>query len=133
MSKSVFVDTSAFYALMDRSDDCHPDAADLWKRLLETDCHLQTSNYIVVETMALLQHRLGFDAANLWRSNILDMVDVYLIDEAAHDRSFELWISMRQRNLSMVDCSSFVVMRQQKTETAFTFDDDFFKQGFTRP
>ncbi|MDL1961438.1 MAG: hypothetical protein LWX01_07015 [Deltaproteobacteria bacterium] len=65
-SETVFVDTSAFYALMDRSDNNFEKAAGLWRSFLEKDFYLQTSNYIIVETLALLQSRLGFEAANLW-------------------------------------------------------------------
>ncbi|MBW1698131.1 MAG: hypothetical protein JRH18_09280 [Deltaproteobacteria bacterium] len=43
--KRVFVDTSAFYALMDRSDRNHSKAALLWKHLLQEEYYLLTSNY----------------------------------------------------------------------------------------
>jgi len=36
-----------------------------------------------------------------------------------------------KRKLSVVDCISFIVMRQQQTETAFAFDAHFSEQGFT--
>ena len=64
-SERVFVDTSAFYALMDRSDKNYEQAAALWKDLVEKDLYLNTSNYVIVETLAILQSRLGFEAANL--------------------------------------------------------------------
>lgn len=39
-SKTVFVDTSAFYALMDRADDNHQESAGIWTTLLGTDFYL---------------------------------------------------------------------------------------------
>jgi len=50
----VFVDTSAFYALMDRLDNNYEHVAGLRRHLLEKDVYLTTSNYVTVETLALL-------------------------------------------------------------------------------
>ena len=58
--ENVFIDTSAFYALMDRSDSYHQSAGKLWADFLDKGYYLKTSNYVVVETLALLQNRLGF-------------------------------------------------------------------------
>jgi predicted nucleic acid-binding protein len=64
--EKVYIDTSAFYALMDRSDQYHESAKALWPSLLEPHITLLTSNYVVSETMKLLQFGLGFEAASLW-------------------------------------------------------------------
>ena len=41
----VFIDTSGFYALMDRSDRFHPEAGVLWQMLLDDNRALATSNF----------------------------------------------------------------------------------------
>lgn len=56
---TTFVDTSAFYALLDADDQNHVQARSVWPRLLEQAGRLFCSNYVVVETIALVQHRLG--------------------------------------------------------------------------
>ena len=129
-SERVFVDTSAFYALMDRSDNNHEEAASLWTHFLKKDSHLKTSNYIIVETLALLQSRLGFEAANLWRRDVLSLAEVLWIDGSMHNLAYELWLSLGRRRLSFVDCVSFVTMRHYKIEKAFGFDRHFDEQGF---
>jgi predicted nucleic acid-binding protein len=35
------------------------------------------------------------------------------------------------RQVSLVDWTSFVLMRRRGTSEAFAFDDDFTRQGFT--
>ena len=125
-----FIDTSAFYALMDRSDQHHSTAADIWKRFLEHNVPLLTSNYVVVETMALVQNRLGFDAASLWYRDILSMINVLWIDGKIHDLAYEFWLSLGRRQLSFVDCTSFAAMRQNRLEKVFGFDRHFEEQGF---
>jgi len=129
-SKKVFVDTSAFYALMDRSDNNHEKAAGLWTSLLEKDVYLYTGNYVIVESLALLQSRLGFEAANLWYRDVLSIAEVLWIDGSMHNLAYELWLSLGRRKLSFVDCVSFVTMRQYKVENVFGFDMHFVEQGF---
>ena len=129
-SETVFVDTSAFYALMDHSDNNFEKAAGLWKSFLEKDFYLQTSNYIIVETLALLQSRLGFQAANLWYRDVLSLAEVLWIDGSMHNLAYELWLGFGRRKLSFVDCVSFIAMRHYKVEKVFGFDKHFFEQGF---
>lgn len=59
---SVFADTSAFYAVFDADDEEHPRAREAWDGLISAETPLLTSNYVLVETTALLQNRLGIGA-----------------------------------------------------------------------
>ena len=126
----IFIDTSAFYALMDGSDQYHHQAGESWHTLLDEEILLTTSNYIIVETVALLQNRLGFEAADLWYRDVLSVVDVLWVGERANQMAYELWLSLGRRKLSLVDCISFITMRTHKIETIFGFDRHFEEQGF---
>ena len=128
--EKVFIDTSAFYALMDRSDAFHQSAGRIWPRLLDKGYDLRTSNYVIVETLALLQNRLGFEAAHLWSRDVLGIVGTIWIDEALHKLAFEIWMSLGRRKLSLVDCASFVAMRNDKVAEVFAFDKHFTENGF---
>ena len=57
-----FVDTSAIYAILDRSDANHEAAKTCWFALLDANDPLFTTNYVVVESCALAQSRLGLEA-----------------------------------------------------------------------
>lgn len=129
-NETVFVDTSAFYALMDHSDNNFEKAAELWKSFLERDFYLRTSNYVIIETLALLQSRLGFEAADLWYRDVLSLAEVLWIDGSMHNLAYELWLGFGRRKLSFVDCVSFVTMRHYKVEKVFGFDKHFTEQGF---
>ena len=126
----VFVDTSAFYALMDRSDSNYELAARLLQYLFEKNFSLTTSNYVVGETLTLLQSRLGFEAANLFYQDVLSIADVLWIDSPLHNLAYALWLSLGRKNISFVDCISFIAMRQHGIETVFAFDSHFQEQGF---
>ncbi len=129
-NNAAFVDTSAFYALMDSSDKHHAEAAALWISLIEENFRLLTTNYVALETVALLQNRLGFDASSLWYRDILGVAEVVWTDEYLHRLAFELWLSLGKRRLSLVDCVSFVAMRQRQIAGVFCFDRHFADEGF---
>jgi uncharacterized protein len=126
----IFVDTSAFYALLDRSDRFHEQASALWPELLEDGITLITSNYVVWETISLLQNRIGFDAASLWCKDILGIVDIFWVDEGIHQRAYDLWMNLGRLKLSFVDCISFVIMHKQGIEKSFCFKPHFEEHGF---
>lgn len=129
-NSKIYVDTSAFYALLDRSDRHHKGASSLWPTLLDSNVTLITSNYVVSETVALLQKRIGFEAANLWHRDILGVLEVWWVDAETHQRAYELWLNLGRRRLSLVDCVSFVTMHYHQIEKAFCFKPHFIDHGF---
>lgn len=126
----IFADTSALYAVLDRDDDNHPAARAAWNSLLQTDTALLVSNYVVLEMMALVQHRLGIEAMRLLCADVLPALDVHWITEADHGHAQNALLAAGRRKLSLVDCSSFHVMRSRAVRTAFAFDPHFSEQGF---
>ena len=129
-NNKIFVDTSAFYALLDRSDRYHKEASVLWPTLLDNNITLVTSNYIVSETIALLQKKLGFEAARLWYRDILGVLNILWTDKGTHQRAYELWLNLGRRKLSLVDCVTFVTMHHHQIEKAFCFKPHFTEHGF---
>ena len=128
--EKIFIDTSAFYALMDRSDRYHQKAKHLWAFLLDENVSLKTTNYIIVEALALMQSRLDFEAAHLFSKDILGLAEILWVDEPRHNLAYELWLSLGRKKLSLVDCVSFITMRHYGLETIFGFDRHFDQQGF---
>jgi uncharacterized protein len=128
---TAFVDTSAVYAVLDADDQSHPRATAEWDRLLDEDAVLLTTNYILVETSALVQSRLGHAALRAFYEDIVPRLTIQWITEAAHAQSVEALLTAGRRKLSLVDCVSFHVMRQIGISTAFTFDRHFREQGFS--
>ena len=124
----IFIDTSALYALADRDDPHHGAARVRLQSLLEAGEGLLTHNYVLVESMALLQSRLGRDAA-LRLAHDSRAVDVEWIDPAAHQEAVRA-LARQRRRVSFVDQVSFVIMRRRGVEVAFAFDPDFEREGF---
>jgi predicted nucleic acid-binding protein len=126
----VFIDTSAFYALLDRDDENHRKAKSTWSEFLAGERHLVTSNYVLVETFALLQSRLGIDAVRGFQVDVVPVVVVEFVTPDLHRLGLAGLLSASRRKLSLVDCVSFEVMRQSGITLAFTFDSHFKGQGF---
>jgi predicted nucleic acid-binding protein len=127
---SVFVDTSAFFAVLDADDSNHDSARSAWNQLLSEREDLHTTNYIIVETSALLQSRLGLDALREFAADVLPIVDVHVVDEGLHRSAFHALLVASRRRLSLVDCASFECMRRAGLDRAFCFDPHFAEQGF---
>jgi predicted nucleic acid-binding protein len=127
---AVFCDTSALFAVIDRDSDVHAEAASGWRWLIEHETQLVTTNYVLVEMFALLQHRLGLEAVRRFQGDVVPILDLQWIDQLAHERAVEAMLTANRRQLSLVDCASFDAMRRLAIDTAFAFDQHFVEQGF---
>lgn len=128
---AVFIDTTAFFAVLDADDDNHTPAARVWRSILDARDDLVCSNYVLVECFALMQRRLGLQAARLFQSDVVPMLQVRWVDESLHAAGVAALLTAGRRQLSLVDCVSFELMRRLGLTTAFAFDQDFADQGFT--
>jgi predicted nucleic acid-binding protein len=127
---NIFVDTAAFLAVLNANDQFHLVARNAWDEILSTDSTLFSSNYVILETTALLQHRFGIEAVRLFESDILPIVEIAWVDKALHKQGMSALLVANRRNLSLVDCTSFEIMRQAGLDEVFTFDPHFREQGF---
>ncbi len=128
---AVYVDTSAFYAVLCANDPNHPAARQVWEKLLQTDEQLICTNYILLETLTLLQHRLGVEAVRVFQEDIIPWLHIEWIGAEHHQAAVNALVISGRRLLSLTDCSSFEVMRRLSVFTAFAFDHHFKEQGFT--
>ena len=125
---SIFVDTSALYALLDRSDQNHAAAVAALPTLADEE--LITHSYVLVETVALTHRRLGADAVRSLTQTLTPGLAVVWIDEAAHAAGLAALLAALPTGVSLVDMISFQVMRERQIKRAFAFDADFRSAGF---
>jgi predicted nucleic acid-binding protein len=125
-----FVDTSALYAVLDRDDANHPAARQTWERLIRSSEPLLTHNYVLVETAALVQNRLGIAALRAFQDRCIPVLQIHWLTEAEHATAMEMTLAADRRRLSLVDCASFLTMRSHAISDVFCFDKHFAEQGF---
>ena len=119
---SLFVDTSIWYAAADSSDRSNVRS----KAILKSGEALLTSDHVLVETWTLLHHKLDRRAADrFWeglRSGIAAIETVTLADlEVAWD----IGVSWRDQDFSIVDRTSFAVMRRLGVDQVASLDTHF--------
>jgi predicted nucleic acid-binding protein len=126
----ILLDTSAIYALADKADINHMTAYKKFEDVLKSGETFLLHNYILLESAALLQARLGLPSAILFlkdaKSFQMEWVDLDLHEEAAKELE-----RIGKRGISLVDCTSFLVMRRKGIQKVLAFDPDFKDQGFT--
>jgi predicted nucleic acid-binding protein len=127
---SVFVDSSALLAVMIAGDDAHKAASQVWKELVAGGEELVTTSYVLLETYAILQRRHGLRFVELLRTAAVPEMHVHWITPAQHEAALSALLAAGRRQISLVDCASFVVMRELGLATAFTLDSHFAEEGY---
>lgn len=127
---SIFVDTSAFYALTSASDEFHGSAKKIYQRLLQDNERLITTSYVLIETMALIHRRLGFEVLEMFMNSIQETIEIIWVDKDLHERGWKELKTRKSENVSMVDCLSFLAMREKKIKEVFANDPHFKKEEF---
>jgi predicted nucleic acid-binding protein len=119
---SLFVDTSAWYAAADSSDAANRRA----KTILAAGEPLVTTDHVLLETWTLLRHRIGRRAADrFWEALRHGVAMVEPVGAADLEAAWLISAAWRDQDFSIVDCTSFAVMRRLGIERAATLDHDF--------
>ena len=126
----IYVDTSAFVALINMDDPNHDQAMQIWEHLIEDEEKLICNNYVLVESIALIQRRVGLKAVSILHNDILPSIEIDWLDKDLHNSIVKAVLKTNRRQISLVDNSSFDTMRRHGVKTAFAFDNHFTAQGF---
>jgi uncharacterized protein len=127
---NVLVDTSAFLAVLDRSDERHAAAERTWRGLLMGENVIACHNYILIETSALLTRRFGMEAVGAFERDIVPVLRLLWVTRDIHEAAVAAHLAAGRRALSLVDCASFEIMRRTGLRQAFAFDPHFREFGY---
>jgi predicted nucleic acid-binding protein len=126
----IYIDTSAFLAMINSEDPNHDLAMKTWRQLIEEEQTLVCNNYVIVESIALIQRRVNLRAVSILHNDILPFVEIDWLEEELHNAIVKTLLKNDRRQISLVDHSSFDTMRRRGIQTAFGFDSHFSEQGF---
>jgi uncharacterized protein len=119
---TLFVDTSAFYAAVDKGDRDHARAL----TLLATDEPLVTTDHVVVETWLLVQRRIGSAAADAFLDGVMQGgADIEMIEPGDFDAARRIAMAFSDQQFSIVDRTSFAAMERLGLSRALSLDTDF--------
>jgi uncharacterized protein len=127
-----FVDTSGIVALLWSRDARHAQARAAWKSLLAQRSHLVTTDLVVAESVTLARVRGGYDlSVRLGERLLAEPFEIVWTTRPLLDAAWSLYRKYEDQMLSLCDCVSFAVMRARRLLTAFAYDRDFERAGFT--
>lgn len=123
-----FVDTGAWYALLDSND---PDHAEVVQAFQAYRGRLITSNFVFDEAVTLARYRLGWDVAQklgsqLREQRIARLERVTPKDEAA---AWSIFDKYRDNRFSFTDCTSFALIQRLALPLSLAIDSDFRSFG----
>ena len=126
----IFVDTSFWIALRMPSHGHHREVAPLLRSVGDTQ--LITSNHVRGETWTFLQRRAGHPGAVacLEAMDASPRLDVVHIPEDMEAVALAWLRRHDERGYSLVDATSFALMRSMKIKEGLAFDGDFTAAGF---
>jgi predicted nucleic acid-binding protein len=128
---SVFADTSGLYALLVRSEEHHDETVQAFRELVEGEIKIFTTSYVLVETVALLQHRIGLDPVRDLEDQIAPFLTIEWVPRDLHAKGLERLFREDRRQLSLVDCVSLEYMRAAGLAEALALDPHFEEAGFS--
>jgi predicted nucleic acid-binding protein len=124
-----FVDTYYWVALANRNDAAHARVTEFARQYSDQTL---TTEWILTEVADGLSHsrhrRLVAHLEQLWRTD-----PALTIVEASHalfERGLELYCNRMDKEWSLTDCISFVVMQEHGLTDALTADHHFEQAGF---
>jgi len=130
--EDIFVDTSAWIALVDKDDSHHKEAASSYPSLLKNHRNLITSNLVIAETYIIILNELGHKPAIDFLEKLKvspRILKVYSNEDIEAEGELIL-ARYGDQDFSYTDAVSFVVMKRQKIKKAFSFDKHFLIAGF---
>lgn len=129
---NIFIDTSAFLALLRQGDKDHQRANEVLSNIDTKKIRGIITDYVIDETYTALLSKEGYPLAMEFDKNLLSGAwSIERITEQRFARAQEVFRRFnRDKEWSFTDCTSYVVMKELKINTIFTFDQNFKQMGF---
>lgn len=129
----LFVDTSGWATWCSSHERFHAVAVESVQRVWDKGGKLVTTSYVLAELTGL------FNRIRIPRANQFEIIDslrrdpsVEIVQIEPHwlNSAWKLWHARPDKDWSLVDCASFVVMETRKITGALTSDHHFEQAGF---
>ena len=127
--KTVFADTSYYVALLN-PDDANHRAAVRWSRTLR--CRVIVTEYVLLELGSALSQRKDRRLFTGLVAQLRADTDTTIVPASPElfNRGLALFGRRTDKDWSLIDCISFVVMKEQGVADALAADHHFEQAGF---
>ena len=129
MRDKIFVDTLFIVDLINKRDQYHQRALELAQKF---------ENYPLITTDAILL-QVGNALSSNYKSEAVELMETFLnsddievirLNPELFEEALNLYKQHQDKSWGLVDCVSFVVMKQNKVTQALTFDKHFIQASF---
>nr|WP_085953329.1 PIN domain-containing protein [Calothrix sp. PCC 6303] len=129
MINKIFVDTLFVVALINQRDQYYQRASELADRL---EAHpLITTDSVLLEIGNALARNYKNEAVEIIEHFLIsDDIEIVQLTPELFAQAFTLYKTHQDKGWGLVDCISFVVMKQAGVSQALTFDQHFVQAGF---
>ena len=130
--KFIFIDTSAWLALVNKSDKFHEMAKSVRNNLIKQNIKFILTDYIIAEIGNCLS-RIPFRETAIKLIDSIkesENIEIIKIDEKIFDKAWDLYSSRKDKEWGFTDCTSFIVMKEKNIIKAFSTDHHFEQAGF---
>lgn len=129
----VFVDTSGWANAFVKTEPYHITASTLLTQRKQQNRRVVTTNYVLSELVSLfvrmgVPRKSGLNYIEVLRTS--DWVEIVHINESLDEKAWILLANRLDKDWSLVDAVSFVVMQEHKMTEALTADHHFEQANF---
>lgn len=132
----IFVDTSGWGNLIDPTQPYHGIASSIYRSERQKGSKFVTTNYIIAELVALMISPLRIPRPKavsfIEGVKTSPFVEILNIHAKLDEDAWDLFRKHQDKAWSLVDCATFVVMKQRGITSALTSDHHFEQAGFVR-
>ena len=130
----VFVDTVAWIALLNTSDELHAQARQVMGTLRLKRARLITTEFVLLEVADALSapHIRSQTVAFIDGLRKQPLLQIIPVSEELFAGGWELYRKRPDKEWGLTDCTSFVVMMESRITQAFTSDHHFEQAGFKK-
>lgn len=129
----VFVDTVAWIALVNTRDSFHEKAKRVFANLRLQKYKFVTTEFVLLEFANALSAPAFREKAAIFIEGLRTMPEIEIAPASSQlfSTGLKLYQNRLDKEWSLVDCASFLVMKEKQTTESFTSDHHFEQAGFT--
>ena len=131
--RRIFVDTSAYQAILAENDTHHATAAAVLARLIGSGYQFVTTNAVLFEAHALIMSTQGIAVAGRFlHQTYASATAIVRVRASDEEQARAIIAQYDDKDFSYTDALSFAVMTRLDLRLAFTFDRHFSQYGFAQ-
>lgn len=128
----IFLDTAFAYALVNKSDEWHSEAVALQKEVSKNKTILLTSEYVLWEIangLSAINYKMK---AGILIRVLMNNPYIKLVPSSSSllSEGLNLYEKYSDKDFSLTDCISFIIMNQFNVEEVLSSDRHFEQMGF---